>query len=535
MAVAADRRVRAASLRLLVVTDRARTPGDPAAAAAAAVRGGADGVILRDRDLPPRQREALVRRTAAAVRAAGGRVLVHSDVALARRVAADGLHVAEGDGDLAGLRRRLPAAMLLGTSVHSPEAAARAAAAGADLLLFGNVWPTPTHPGRAGAGVRRWRAVAAAAAEAVGRAVPVLGVGGVTATRLRGAPRPLPGGVAAVAALLGAADPERAAGGLLAALAGERIAAEPRRRGDGSDERALVAAFLRGARRAGDLLALGPGDDAVVLREGSLAAAADLTIEGVHYLAAAAPAAVGWKAAARALSDLAAVGAEPLGVLVALALRRSTTRRRALALQSGVAAAARSVGARVLGGDTKETPGAESLCVTALGRVVGRPALPRGGARPGDLLFATGAFGGAGAGRHLRPRPRVAAGLALRRRGLASAAIDVSDGLAEDLRRLCAASGVGAVLDGSRVPVHGDARSRSDPLRAALGDGEDYELLFAVPPERAARVGRRVGGVAVREVGRCVHRAAGVLLLQGDGTLRRLTEEGWVHLRSPRP
>ena len=523
---AARRGLRARGLLLAAVTDRRRVRGDPVEACAAALRGGATAVFLRDRDLPGRERAALARRLRRLTAGHGAILVVHGDAALARRAGADGVQLGAGDGSVAAARRVLGPDVLVGVSVHSLAEARVAAAAGADHLLLGSVWPTASHPGARPLGPR---ALARALREIP---VPVLAIGGVTPARLRTVPGESPLRAAAVEALAGARDPQRAAAALLAALAGAR-GGLPASKGGGADERALVAAFLADNGPVPGLL-LGPGDDAVVVDAGGRAVAActDLTIEGVHFAPGARWRDVGFKAAGRALSDLAAVGARPRWLLVGLALRRGTTRRAARDLEAGAAEAARAAGARIAGGDTKETGGAVTVSVTALGTVQGRPALPRGGARPGDRLFLTGPVGGSLLGRHLRPRARVAEGLLLRRRGLASACIDISDGLAADLHRLCAASGCGAVLDAGRIPVHPDARRMPGAVPAlvhALRDGEDHELLFAVPPARAAAAAR--AGVGV-EVGRVVPASAGVSLYHTSGHLSPLSGEGWVHLRA---
>lgn len=264
-----------------------------------------------------------------------------------------------------------------------------------------------------------------------------------------------------------------------------------------------------------------------------MAAATDLTIEGVHYRKRTSPRAVGFKSAGRALSDLAAVGAQPVGLMLGMAIRKGDIWTKGSGLLAGAQNAGRSWAAPVLGGDTKETPGPEMVSVTALGRVDGPPALPRSGGKPGDILFVTGPLGGSIHGRHLRPAPRIAEGLELRRKRLATACIDISDGLATDLHRLCNASKAGALLESWRVPIHRDARrGTGDPLAHALFDGEDYELLFAAPAEKAARIeARGVAGRRVHRIGRLVHRNAGVVVQYAHG-LEALPDEGWTHFRA---
>ncbi len=484
------------ALLLVAVTDRRRCRGDLVTACEAAVRGGATAVLLRDRDLPRGRRRALAMRLRRITERYGATFIVHTDVALAREVGADGVHFSAADGP-----RRVKGIMT-GVSCHSVAEVRAAEKAGADYAFLGPIFPTRSHPGNPGLGPAAIRR----------RSIPVVAIGGVRPGSVRGP-------VAAIDALIGDPDPCAAAGRFLR----REAASAPR-------ERRLVAAILDRLGNPGVLL-LGPGDDAVVLRTGGspLAAATDLTIEGVHYEAGLNPAQAGFKAAGRALSDLASVGAAPVGLMVGLAIRKGAGAKRAI----GMIVGARGTGCPVLGGDTKETPATEMVSVTALGRVDGPPALSRSGGTPGDVLFVTGPLGGSIRGRHLRPAPRIAEGLELRRKGLATACIDISDGLATDLHRLCNASKAGALLESWRVPIHRDARrGRGDPLRRALFDGEDYELLFAAPAEKAARIEEKgVAGRRVHRIGRLVHRNAGVVVQYAHG-IESLPDEGWTHFRA---
>jgi thiamine-monophosphate kinase len=532
---AAERRAEALRRLLLVaVTDRGRCRGDPVAACEGAVRGGATAVLLRDRDLPRGERARLARRLKSITKRYNAALLVHSDARLARDADADGVHLdgTAGPREVAAARRAAGRSRLVGVSCHSAGEVRRAERAGADYAFLGPVLPTRSHPGAPGIGF-------AALAEARrGAGIPVVAIGGMEPRGALGGAGPGgPGRVAAIDGLFRSGDPEADAGALLAALRGGRAPAAPADL-PGALERGIVRALLDRIGRPGVLL-LGPGDDAAVLRTrgAPLAVATDLTIEGVHYPEGG-TAGAGGKAAARALSDLAAVGAEPLGLMVGLALRGRQVAGRVMAIEIGLAKVGKAFGAPVLGGDTKETPGAETIAVTALGRVVGPPPLPRSGGRPGDALFVTGPLGGSIRGRHLRPRPRVAEGLALRRGRLATACIDLSDGLATDLHRLCRASAAGALLEAARIPIHPDAREEGgrDPLSRALFDGEDYELLFAAPPGKAALLeARGVAGTPVRRIGRLVHGAAGVVVQGEEGLLAALPDEGWFHFRERAP
>ncbi len=269
------------------------------------------------------------------------------------------------------------------------------------------------------------------------------------------------------------------------------------------NELQLLARQIARARRqsAPDLL-VAPPNDAVVLdwpqSRGALAVCVDATIEGVHFERSAAPRAVGWKACARALSDLAATGARPRGVLLALSAPRATSQRWLSSALGGVERCAARYGAQLLGGDTSASHGSRALTVCAVGRIERTwRALGRDGGRPGDLLVSSGAFGGSSLGRHLRFAPRFEAARAFVRAG-ARAMLDVSDGLALDAWRLAEASRVR--LDLERVPVHRSAfrvaRAHGrTPVWHALFDGEDYELLALLPPQGLARARRAWPGL----------------------------------------
>ncbi|HEX6882581.1 MAG TPA: thiamine-phosphate kinase [Planctomycetota bacterium] len=265
------------------------------------------------------------------------------------------------------------------------------------------------------------------------------------------------------------------------------------------------------------------GHDAAVLHglRGDPVVCADQVVEGVHAERGTSGRHLGRKAAGRALSDLAATGAEPVALLLCLAAPRSEGAARLRAVITAVDAKGREHGAPLVGGDLAGTRGALRLAVTALGRFPARRRPPgRDRARPGDLVLLSGPTGGSRRGRHLDPRPRLELGRCLAAHGV-HALMDVSDGLALDLARLARASGVR--IDLERVPVHRDALllTGGDARRArrrALDDGEDHELLATLP--RAAwavlerRLRRRFAGLEV--VGR-VRRGHGLWLATEDG------------------
>jgi thiamine-monophosphate kinase len=326
------------------------------------------------------------------------------------------------------------------------------------------------------------------------------------------------------------------------------VAAGPSRLGEGA-EFDLIRRFLAepsdaaAAATAGGVL-VGPGDDAAVLADGTVVST-DLTIEGVHFRRSwLAPEELGWRACAAALSDLAAMAARPLGVLASIAVPAGE-RTLAVPIMAGLRAAADAAGAALLGGDTSRSPGPIFLDVTVLGHAP-RPVL-RSGARPGDTLWVTGRLGGAAAAvaawlaggepdaearvAFARPVPRLREALWLAERGVPTAMLDLSDGLAGDSGHLAAASGVRVVLDSGRVPLHPAAGKRRD---LALGGGEDYELCFTAGPGAAEAVRAAFTaayGIELTQVGR-VEAGSGVWRMTADGGLEPMDRGGHDHFES---
>lgn len=313
-------------------------------------------------------------------------------------------------------------------------------------------------------------------------------------------------------------------------------------------------------RQGGSSLRLGIGDDCALLglRPGEeLAVTTDLSIAGRHFrMDWHPPEAVGYRALARGLSDLAAMGARPVAAFLSLGVPRELTRRRGRKgswvdrFMAGLFSLAAAYETPLAGGDLAESPIAVADIVLA-GAVPAGKALLRSGAKAGDLLYVTGTLGDSAAGlwrlsesgksarqrlwadpaktpaelaAHLRPQPRIAQGLALRRRGLASAAIDLSDGLSTDLAHLCEESGVHAVIERDALPL-----AEGASLEQGLHGGEDYELLFAARP--AARVPRTIAGVAVTRIGvlKGPRRGSPLIQIATDSGVEPLTQQGWQH------
>ncbi len=297
-------------------------------------------------------------------------------------------------------------------------------------------------------------------------------------------------------------------------------------------------AWLSRSFRPGRGVTVGIGDDAAVLRLAGrdLLASTDSLVEGVHFAPGPAPRLAGGKAAARVLSDMAAMAAAPRFGLLSLVVPPSWTFSSVRRFVAGFDERLRRYGACLVGGDAGCAEGPFVAAAALLGEPGARRPLRRGGARSGDLILATGPFGGSILGRHLRFLPRVREAIALARRLPIAAAIDVSDGLALDLHRICAASRVGAVLDARAVPVSRAARvlarrTGRSPLAHALGDGEDHELLLAMRPSGRSRLKRLRAGVAIRVPVTVIGRfgGKGVRIRDERGRERPLPPSGWEH------
>jgi thiamine-monophosphate kinase len=295
------------------------------------------------------------------------------------------------------------------------------------------------------------------------------------------------------------------------------------------------------------------GDDAALFDPPpgrTLVLAADAMVAGVHFLPGDPPETIGRKLLRVNLSDLAAMGAAPLGYLMTCGFPHGTPDGWIAAFAAGLAEDQRDFGLAVLGGDTVGTPGPATFSLTILGHVAPGQALRRVGARPGDEVWVSGTIGDGALGllaltgrlpaddhlarRYRLPEPRLALGAVLA--AVARAAMDVSDGLVQDLGHLCRAAGCGAVVEAAAVPLSASARTvlAADPgqLATILTGGDDYELLFAADPAHADRV-RAAGaaaGVPVTRIGRFVA-GEGVSVRDATGGSISLAAGGWSHFR----
>ncbi len=290
-------------------------------------------------------------------------------------------------------------------------------------------------------------------------------------------------------------------------------------------------------------------------RADSLVLTLDTMVEGVHFLAEDPPGLIGRKLLRVNLSDLAAMGARPRGYLLATAFPKDLDEAWIAAFAAGLAEDQAVFGIALYGGDTVSTPGPLTLSLTAFGEVPQGRALSRAGARAGDLVYVSGTIGDGALGlrvlrgeypalsaaeraalaaRYQLPEPRLALGEALAAQGLASAALDVSDGLVADLAHITQASGVAAEVEAGSVPLSPAARAAlsSDPalLPGLLSGGDDYELLFSAAPERAGELADLAQGLdlPLAPIGRLVA-GSGVRVLDQKGREIDLSEAGWRH------
>lgn len=272
------------------------------------------------------------------------------------------------------------------------------------------------------------------------------------------------------------------------------------------------------------------GDDAAVLppQTKPLVWCCDTVAEGTHFVAGIDPVLIGHKAVARNLSDLAAMGAAPVGMLLALVLPRGCPDALPQQITQGARAAGALFSCPLFGGDTTTHDGGIVVNVSMLGRPMAEQALTRCGAVAGDVVVVTGSFGGSGLGRHLRITPRIDEIAALLELVRPSAMIDVSDGLLLDVTRLAEASGCGFELDADLVPVHDDAlQAGGDAVLRACTEGEDFELLFTLPASAWAKL--QAHWVHATPLTRVGVMTAGARRVVRGGAPWTVCEQGHVH------
>jgi thiamine-monophosphate kinase len=327
-------------------------------------------------------------------------------------------------------------------------------------------------------------------------------------------------------------------------------------------EKALIAQVRRLAMLARNpTVQTGIGDDCAVLRllpgrrkergeekEKDTLVTTDFTLEGIHFRRDWHPAeSVGHRCLARGLSDIAAMGGEPVAAFLSLALPRELPQSWVGRFARSLISLAERYNVTLAGGDTAESPNGVLADIVVVGTTPKGKALLRSGARPGDRIYVSGELGGSAAAvrqmrkkptrklnpreypRHFFPEPRLELGRVLREKGLASAMIDTSDGLSTDLAHICEESGVGAELQAVAIPRASVGKpAREVDLQFALHGGEDYELLFTAP--RGKRIPPRIAGIPVTHIGH-VTRQRKIFLRNKGGVRYELEPLGWEHFR----
>lgn len=281
---------------------------------------------------------------------------------------------------------------------------------------------------------------------------------------------------------------------------------------------------------------IGIGDDMAQIaldRGASVLITTDMLLDGTHFdLATATLEQVGYKSMATSLSDCAAMATIPLAAVVAVALPHGWGGRQLQELHAGVVRAADKYCCPLVGGDITswKTDGRFAVCVSMLSKPGDKPPVRRSGAQAGDVICVTGSLGGSGRRRHLEFEPRVNEALQIVQIADLHAMMDISDGLSTDLNRICHQSSVGALVEASAVPMSQDAKAQTDPLDAALNEGEDFELLFTLSPEQWDTLHRRWDHpVPITRVGRITNTGR-MEIKMPDGQVLDLKPGGYDHL-----
>ena len=300
--------------------------------------------------------------------------------------------------------------------------------------------------------------------------------------------------------------------------------------------------WLRSQTPLNSRVLVGPGDDCAVLKPGThpLLITTDMLMDGTDFIVSeVGPRLAGRKAMAANLSDIAAMAGTPFAAVVSVALPRkllmgtadNNPRAFAHQLYHGLREIADSFGVSLVGGDTNSWSESLVISITVLGEALDRGAVLRSGAKPCDWIFVTGPLGGSILGHHLNFTPRVHESLALNAAVSLHAMCDISDGLSADLNHILEESHCGAVLHAEMIPVSDAAKqlsrtSHKSPLEHALGDGEDFELVFTVSPDDGAKLIAEPPIAGLVKVGECVDKG---LWLEEGGQRRILNPTGWVH------
>ncbi len=301
----------------------------------------------------------------------------------------------------------------------------------------------------------------------------------------------------------------------------------------------ITAWFRQQSRVDSTAFPIGIGDDMAEIRldeNATVLITTDMLLDGSHFdLKTATLQQVGYKAMAASLSDCAAMATIPLAAVVAVALPPGFGASKLKELHAGIAIAAAKYNCPLIGGDItswRETH-PFAINVTMLSKRSTNAPVRRNGARIGDVICVTGSLGGSIVRRHLEFEPRVREALKIAQSATVNAMMDISDGLSTDLNRICEQSGVGAILDAASIPISEDAKTQTDPLKAALDDGEDFELLFTLVSGEYTRLRQTWDDpLPITQVGRIVE-GQGMQIRLSEGRLAQLTPGGYDHLTEP--
>jgi thiamine-monophosphate kinase len=313
-------------------------------------------------------------------------------------------------------------------------------------------------------------------------------------------------------------------------------------------EKLLISRIRSRATRRKGIVA-GIGDDCAILQipAGQQAlVTTDFSLEGIHFRREwHPPEVVGHRCLTRGLSDIAAMGGKPVAVFLSLALPQNLRQPWVDRFTKGLLGLADRFNVTLAGGDTAQSPGGILADIVVIGSIPKGKAIRRSGARPGDRIYVTGTLGGAAAAlkllfagkklrqadfpRHFHPVPRIEVGQFLLEKGLASAMIDLSDGLSTDLGHICEESGVGAEIQAPAIPRASVGKPAHEvDLQLALHGGDDYELLFAAP--RGKQVPPHIAGVDITQIGHAT-RQKHIILMNDQGVELEFHPQGWEHFK----